>query len=90
MGKFKDYLNERIQILSDEKIDDFIEKEWGKGQAYTYEYDIHAASELAKIFPDVIVTKDMKYMHIPGTINMKQNAELNKIEAKYKLKDLQK
>jgi hypothetical protein len=41
-------------------------------------------------FPDVIVTKDMKYMHIPGTINMKQNAELNKIEAKYKLKDLQK
>lgn len=83
-------ITERIQILPDEKIDSYIEREWGKGQAYTYEYNIHAAAELAKVFPDVLVTKDMKYMHIPGTIDMKQNAELNKIEAKYKLKDLQK
>ena len=90
LGRNEDNISERLQILSDEKIDDFIEREWGKGQAYTYEYDIHAAAELAKVFPDVLVTKDMKYMHIPGTINMKQNAELNKIEAKYKLKDLQK
>lgn len=90
LGRNEDNISERLQILSDEKIDSYIEREWGKGQAYTYEYDIHAATELAKIFPDVLVTKDMKYMHIPGTIDMKQNAELNKIEAKYKLKDLQK
>lgn len=82
-------LDERIQILSDEKMDAFIDKEWGRGQAYTYEYDIDAAAELNKIFPDVLVTKDMKYLHIPSVINSKQNTELNKIVHKYNLKDIQ-
>jgi hypothetical protein len=46
MGKFKDYLNERIQILSDEKIDVYVRK---TTDLSTYESRVNLKNELIKI-----------------------------------------
>ena len=86
MGGFKQFIAEALRRMPDEKIDNFIDREWGKGQAYTFEYNSMAAMELAKIFPDVLVTPDNEFMHIPSIIDSKQNKELNKVIDKFKLK----
>ena len=87
MVTFKEFLNESIKKLSDEKIDKFIKDEWG--QAYTYQYHAEAAVELGKVLPDVLISPDKKFMFIPATLPAKMSAEVSKIEAKYNLKEVQ-
>ena len=86
MGGFKQFIAEALRRMPDEKIDNFVDKEWGKGNAYTFEYNAMAAMELAKVFSDVLVTPDNEFILIPSIIDSKQNKELNKVIDKFKLK----
>jgi hypothetical protein len=43
--------------------------------------------ELAKSFKNVYVTKDKKYFHVAGELNLKMTKILNSVRKKYKLKE---
>lgn len=91
MGGFKNYLNDKnlseaIRKLPDEKADKFIKDEWDG--AATYEYNIHAAAEIAKLVPDVIITQDNKYMYLPSILRANVWSKIDDIIAKYKVKCL--
>lgn len=87
MNTFRELL-ESIKILPDEKIDTFIKKEWPNKTVITYEYNAEASMELGKVLSDVIVTKDMKFMHIPSVLDSKTNILVNKIIKKYNIKEI--
>lgn len=80
-------LKEAIRNLNDEKIDNFINTNWD-GSAMTYKFNIQAIGDIAKIIPDVLISKDSKYFYIPGTLESKQAIEVDKILKKYKLIEL--
>jgi len=85
---FKDYVNESVKKMSDEKIDSFIQKEWD-GNAQTFEYDDRAIMEIAMLIQDdVLITKDKKFFHIPGELSVRMNNQVRKIIMKYGIKDL--
>lgn len=86
MITFKQHLNEALRILPDEKIDSFVSSEWSS--VVTYPYHSIASMELAKVLPDVIITKDKKWMHIPGALDTKMNKAVNRIEKEYGIKML--
>lgn len=83
--KFKTYL-ESIKKLPDSKIDKFISDKWGS--AKTYKYNQEASMELAKILPDILISQDMKFMHIADTLQGNANSAVTKIEQKYNLKEV--
>lgn len=79
-------LAEAIRKLPDEKADKFIKDEWDG--AATYEYNIHAAAEIAKLVPDVIITQDNKYMYLPSILRAHVWSKIDEIIAKYNVKCL--
>ena len=79
-------LVEAIRKLPDEKADKFIKDEWDG--AATYEYNIHAAAEIAKLVPDVIITQDNKYMYLPSILRAHVWSKIDDIIAKYNVKCL--
>lgn len=81
-------LAEAIRKLPDDKADKFITDKWDS--AITYEYNIHAASEIAKIVDDVIITQDNEFMHIPGSLSDVISSKVDEIIKKYKVKCLDK
>lgn len=78
---------EVIKKLGDEAMDSVIKNDWG-GSVLTYKFNATAVMELAKIFPNILVTKDRRFFHLPGTQNTKQTQEASKILIKYKLKEV--
>jgi len=85
---FKDYVNEAVKKMSDEKIDSYIAKEWN-GEATTYFYDAEAVMEIAIALKqdDVLVTKDRKFFHIPEISDRRLNNQIAKILLKYNVKE---
>ena len=85
---FKDYVNEAVKKMSDEKIDSYIAKEWN-GEAATYFYDAEAVMEIAIALKqdDVLVTKDKKFFHIPEISDRRLNNQIAKILLKYDVKE---
>ena len=81
-------LAEAIRKLPDDKADKFIKDKWDS--TITYEYNIHAASEIAKIVDDVIITQDNEFMHIPGSLSDVISSKVDEIIKKYKVKCLDK
>ena len=84
---YSEFLIEAIRNLNDDKIDKFIKDNWDNS-AITYKYNIEAIMEIAKIFSDVIITKDKKFFHIPSVQSSKQTTALNEIIKKYNLKEV--
>jgi len=80
--QFKEFYNEAIRKMNDEKVDKFIQDNWN-GEAHTYPYNAEAVIKLSKIFKDIITTKDMKYFHIPAI-----NTESDNIIKQYNLKEV--
>ena len=81
-------LAEAIRKLPDDKADKFIKDNWDS--ALTYKYNIHAASEIAKLVPDVIITQDNEFMYIPGSLSNVISSKVDEIIKKYKVKCLDK
>jgi len=77
---------EAYKTLPDTKIDYFIKKEWGS--AKTYSFDINGSLELSKILDDIIVTKDNKFVHIPGVLSSDIGSKVDKILKKYDMEDV--
>ncbi len=84
MKTFSEYMTEAIKKMSDDKIDSYIAKEWN-GKAATYFYDAEAVMEIAAVLKqdDVVVTKDMKFFHIPEISDRRLNNQIAKILLKY-------
>jgi len=78
---------ESIQKLSDEKIDDYVSKHI-KNNVMTFEYNSAAVTELGRVLPDVLVTKDKKYFHINGDQTPKEQQSVKIIINKYNLKEV--
>jgi len=87
---FRKYVNESIKKMSDDKIDTYIKKEYN-GKASTFKYNPEAVHEIAVLLKndDVIVTKDMKFFHIPEVQDRKINNLINKILIKYNIDEVQ-
>jgi hypothetical protein len=85
---FKDYVNEAVKKMSDEKIDSFITKEW-EGEATTFFYDAEAVIEIAAVLKqdDVIVSKDQKFFYIPADLDTRVNNLVRKIILKHRVKE---
>lgn len=79
---------EAIKKMSDDKIDSFISKEWN-GKATTFSYNAEAVMEIAVVLKqdDVVVTKDMKFFHIPEITDRRMNNQISKILLKYNVKE---
>ena len=69
MKKFREFINEAMRVLSDEKTDNFISNNWDN--VITYSHNPVAAIELAKLVDDVIVTKDRRFILINGDLGNK-------------------
>jgi len=84
---YSDFLIESIKSYGDDKIDKFIKDNWDNS-AITYEYNAEALMEMGKIWPDVIVTKDKKFFHIPAIQSLKQKAASDNVIKKFNLKEV--
>ena len=77
-------LRESIKKVSDDKIDNFIKKEWATS-ASTYTYDNEGVYELGKVLKDVLISPDKQFAHIPGELDSETSVKVQKIINKYKM-----
>lgn len=81
--KFKEFYNEAIRKMSDEKMDQALKN---KSDIITFEFNAEATMEFGKK-ADVYVTKDQKFFHINKPAKSKTQW-LEDIISKYNLKEV--
>ena len=80
-------LNESVTCLNDEDADAFIrDNKWSS--VLTYEYNFSALNDFGKILPNVIYTKDLKYIYLPGNNSKEIEDKINNIVKKYNISSL--